>query len=112
MNKPVDDNRDLAAEVGNSLDVKLPAKVSYQEMMTMIAGHVNHLIDKNFQGLLQLLYRIDIPEKTLREHLAKDENGDTGSIIAIMMIERIKQKMESRKKYSKPATDIPEADQW
>lgn len=102
----------LATEVSNSLDVSIPSKTSYEEMVNLLTGHVNHLIDKNFQGLLHLLYRIDIPENKLRDHLSNDDTGNSGRIIAEMMIERINQKMESRKKFAQPNNDIPDMEKW
>jgi hypothetical protein len=66
---------------------------------TMLAEKVNILIERNFDQLLQLLYRIDINEQRLRRLLVENEGEDAGMIIARLIIERQWQKIETRRKY-------------
>ena len=78
------------------LDVILSGPYSESVMKKMISAEVNRLILEDFNGLISLLYRLDIHEEKLRKTLS-DENGDAGDIIATMILERQKQKLEARK---------------
>lgn len=72
---------------------------------------VNDMILKDFNGLLNLLYRLDINEARLRKMLDEIQNEDAGKIIAAMIIERQLQKIKSKQQF-KQANDIPEEDKW
>lgn len=62
----------------------------------------NELIDKDFNKLVNLLYRIDISEKKLKIALQnQDKTISSGKTIAKLIIERQLQKLEFRKKFSK-----------
>ncbi len=76
-----------------------------------LALWVNQMIEKDFNGLLNLLYRMDINENKLRKMLDELQSVDAGKIIAAMMIERQLQKEESKKMF-KQAGEIPEDEKW
>jgi hypothetical protein len=82
-----------------------------KHLIQLLSAYVNELIVQNFSLLVQLLYRMDIPEKRLREVLA-NSSTNSGDVIAQMMIERQLQKIESRKKYKQPKEDIPDEEKW
>lgn len=54
------------------------------------------LMDRDFQKLLQILYRIDVNEQKAKKALSAT---DPASSIAELIIQRELQKVESRKKY-------------
>jgi hypothetical protein len=60
---------------------------------------VAYLLEKDFSRLLQILYRIDIPEEKLRQALASNK-GEPSTMIARLILERELQKVETRKRYS------------
>jgi hypothetical protein len=66
---------------------------------TLLAEKVNTLIERNFDQLLQLLYRIDINEQRLRRLLVENEGEDAGMTIARLIIQRQWEKIESRRQY-------------
>lgn len=70
---------------------------NFREELALI---VNELINKDFQKLLQWLYRIDIDENKLRKHLAENENNDSALVITNLVIERQLQKIKSRQLFS------------
>ncbi len=76
-----------------------------------LALWVNQMIEKDFNGLLNLLYRMDINENKLRKMLDELQSVDAGKIIAAMMIERQLQKEESKKMF-KQGGEIPEDEKW
>lgn len=80
------------------------------DLETFLLEKVNAMIQHDFQRLLQLLYRIDVNEENLRRRLDQNTNEDAGRIIARLIIERQKQKIESRRQFQRPADD--ETEKW
>ena len=62
-----------------------------------LAEKINEMIQRDFEGLVQLLYRVDVSEQKLRLLLNGAE--DAGKLIARLIIERQWQKIESRRRY-------------
>ena len=60
---------------------------------------INELINKDFQALVQLLYRIDVNEKKIRQYLNEHPHEDAAGVLADLIIERQQQKMDTRKKF-------------
>ena len=82
--------------------------VSYDETRLQLISLINELINKDFQSLIQLLYRIDVSEKKIRSFLDQNTDKDSATILADLIIERQLQKTESRQRFSnknKPASD-------
>jgi len=74
-------------------------ELNYEALIHRLSQVLDHLISKDFNQLLNVLYRIDVSEEKLKEALAtKPEN--TSTIIAKMILERELQKVATRKKYS------------
>lgn len=69
---------------------------------------INTLIQKDFNALLQLLYRVDVDEKKIRIYLNENKNLDSASILADMIIERQQQKMKIRKQFRSKTDDNEE----
>ena len=64
-----------------------------------LADKINALIQQDFGALVQLLYRIDVSEDKLRRMLADNSGEDAGRLIARLIMERQRQKLESRRQY-------------
>jgi len=69
------------------------------------------MIERDFSGLLNLLYRLDINENKLRKLLEDIPTEDAGRIIAALIIERQLQKKKSKEIF-KQEGEIPEEDKW
>ena len=78
----------------NSIE-EVPNEETKKKLMDLI----NELIQKDFNALLQLLYRIDVDEKKIRHYLKENKNLDSAEILADMIIERQLQKIKSRKQF-------------
>lgn len=72
---------------------------TYDEAFLKIMRVVEDLLAKDFQQLVNALYRIDVSEEKLKEALATSTDNPA-SIITKMIIERQLLKVEFRKKYS------------
>jgi hypothetical protein len=76
-----------------------------------LAQLLNEAVLYDFDNVVRLLYRVDVFEKKLKAALAESAT-DAGTVIARLLLEREKEKVESRKKYRQPDEDIPEDDRW
>lgn len=54
--------------------------VSNEQIRARLMDLINELIQKDFNGLLQLLYRIDVDEMKIRSCLKENKNNDTASL--------------------------------
>jgi hypothetical protein len=70
---------------------------------------INELINKDFQSLIQLLYRIDVDEKKIRVYLEQQQNEESAPLLADLIIERQSQKIASQKYFS--SKKYPESDE-
>jgi hypothetical protein len=77
-------------------------KYSAEDLENNLAVYINELIDKDFNKLINLLYRIDISEQKLKIALQnEDKTISSGKTIAKLIIERQLQKLEFRKMFGK-----------
>lgn len=92
------DNRSKALQqVHNLLDLQAKDNAAFK----VLATHLQHLINNNFNDLLSILYRIDVSEVKIKKALAqKMENTSSGEIIAELLIERQIQKLRFKAQYN------------
>ncbi|MBS1730686.1 MAG: hypothetical protein JSS67_07895 [Bacteroidetes bacterium] len=67
----------------------------------LLNSYIQHLIQNDFPALVNLLYRIDISEKKLKDQLDNPENRDTSTTITTLIIERQIEKIKTRINYNK-----------
>ena len=103
---------ELTTYIGKELAIDLPDNINMEDLIAAIAIEVNHLIDKNFQKLVGILYRMDVSEPKLKNLLANHPQADAGIIIAQLMIERQLQKIATRKQFRKNNDNVSEEDKW
>ncbi|MBM3442237.1 MAG: hypothetical protein FJX89_05980 [Bacteroidetes bacterium] len=87
-------------------------RASEEELLEALAREVDRLIVEDFQRLIAMLYRLDIPEQRLKEMLRKHRQAEAGRIIAHLILERQKEKQRSREATRTQRTDIPEEERW
>ena len=83
-----------------------------EEVRNKLINLINELINKDFQGLIQLLYRVDVSEKKIRAFLNENTNEDTAAGLADLIIERQLQKTESRKANRSKNDDASNEERW
>ena len=81
----------------DEFDLK-PDELTSSHLLDRLTRLVAYLMEKDFGKLLQVLYRIDIPEEKLKAALASNE-GSPSELVAQMIFEREMQKVETRKRY-------------
>lgn len=77
-----------------------------------LKSKVNQLINEDFDGLLQLLYRVDVSESKLRSMLQQLPGNDAAAIITNLLLERQLQKIKSRRDSAQRDESIPEDEKW
>lgn len=73
---------------------------------------INELINKDFDAVVQLLYRVDVSEKKIRTVLEQNTETDSATILADLVIERQLQKIESRKHFSNRTSPESDEEKW
>ena len=70
---------------------------SFDAFRKFIIQKINNWINNDFEHLLFLLYRIDVHEDKVRKLMQEHKGENAAEIIADLIIERQKQKIETRK---------------
>lgn len=78
---------------------ELAPQDSIHELNEELTAIIKYLLDKNFSKLLQAMYRIDIDENKLKAALSSDPPDQVAPNIAVLIIERALQKIDTRRKY-------------
>lgn len=105
-------NNELVKEINDNLSLTVAPGISMDELHVLVAAHVNSLIQKDFQKLIYILYRIDVSESKLKQLLQQNAGTDAGKLIAALIIERQVQKMESRHQHSKRDDHFTSEEKW
>ena len=102
----------LITDLNTSLALQLPETIAFGELEEKLTAHINQLIKKDFEKLVALLYRIDVNEKKLKTCLALYTDENAGKIIAGLILERLQEKINSRKKFNNGSTNFNEEEKW
>ncbi len=100
-----------ARELGETMELRLPDTVSYEQLEDMLAQRLEILISEHFQQFVFLLYRIDVREDKIREILEKDAGEGAYHRIAGLLIARQLEKIKSRETYKQPPPEDDE-ERW
>ena len=101
----------LREDLNNSYGFNLPEVFAMDALETILAEKINTLITADFNGLIQLLYRIDVSEPALRQLLEQNQTAESGRLIAQLILERSWAKILTRKMYSSNQEDITYTDE-
>jgi len=105
-------SQEVILELNRTQDWQLAEQLTLEEVARILAEKLNTLIRDDFSVLVQLLYRIDIEEPRLRYLLQHHKGEDAGMIIAGLIIQRMEQKIITRRQFSEKNNNIPEEDRW
>lgn len=89
----------LLQDLNNSYELELRDVPTLEELEILLAERVNRMIQQDFEGLVQLLYRVDVSETKLRSLLESNAGEDAARVIARLILERQWQKIETRRRY-------------
>jgi hypothetical protein len=80
------------------LDRQLTA-IQKAEIKEHLILYINHLLVDDFNKLIQILYRVDVSEKKLKQLLQSDAQKDAATIIADLLIQRQEEKIRTRETF-------------
>lgn len=75
------------------------APSSKEHILEVLTEQVRHLLDHDFQSLLNALYRIDVDEARFKQVLAISPATEVSREVANLIFERIMEKAKFRMKY-------------
>ena len=105
-------NEKLVKEINEHISIDLQMEISLDDLQLQLSDYINHLIKKDFQKLVFLLYRIDVSEQKLKQLLQQYPQQEAGKIIAGLIIERQSQKIISRKKFTDQNKPFSDEEKW
>ncbi len=70
-----------------------------QHTKQALSQYLNELLLNDFSALVQLLYRVDVPEKKVKEVLKAHPECDAGELMADLLIERIQEKRATKETF-------------
>lgn len=81
-------------------DTEFADTLSVDSLERRLTKVVQYLLDKDFQRLINVMYRIDLPESTFQHVLANEEPDQIASSLSKHILERELQKAALRQKNS------------
>ena len=85
-------------------DFELPEKVEEfdeEQAISVLSKIIAYMLDREFERLLQICYRIDLGEEKLKKILHESEPDQVAGDLANALWTRQKKKVEIRQRYSK-----------
>lgn len=82
------------------------------ELIDLLAEEIFKLMQQNLEQLFSILYRLDINEQKVHVALAPNAKAPANLVIARLIIEREKQKAESRLRYRNEERKDDEVSPW
>lgn len=77
----------------------IPENAPKPELFEFLRKRLHYLLDHDMPGLLQALYRMDVDEGRVKEVLAITHPDNMSTELTLLIWERARQKIETRKKY-------------
>ncbi|MBS1733321.1 MAG: hypothetical protein JST02_08505 [Bacteroidetes bacterium] len=82
--------------INRQFDLSIQESLGEERLIEILSHKINELIENDFSRLVQLLYSIDVSEQKLKSLLRENPDTDAGRIIAHLILERQKQKLQSK----------------
>ncbi|MFM2133372.1 MAG: hypothetical protein RL156_653 [Bacteroidota bacterium] len=70
-----------------------------EDLENYVLENVVALLTKNPERLMSILYRIDVPEHRVRQVMSNEPVGGIARNLTALLLERMEQKLETRRKY-------------
>ena len=93
----MDQLKKVVALTQKDLGLSLATPPNFEQFIDELAKAIQHLIDTDFEKLMHILYRIDVNENKVKQAFGLEK--DVARELAILVIEREKQKVITRSKY-------------
>lgn len=87
-----------AARAGIPLSDEIP----WEAWKALLTAHIRSLVERRQEELMALLYRVDVSEEKLTRTLHEQAARPAEELIAALVIERVREKLEMKKRFSHP----------
>lgn len=84
---------------------KQPDSISEEELLDMLAAHIDYMIENRMETLLSLMYRLDIAEHKVNFALSPLSPEAPAMALARLVLERQKQRLHTKLIYKTPPLD-------
>lgn len=101
----------LIKDLNQSYGWGLADSLTLQQLEEWLSETLNGWIRSDFNKLVQFLYRIDISESRLKLLLEENTEEDTGQLLARLVLERLWQKIQTRRQF-KSGDTISDEERW
>jgi hypothetical protein len=105
-------NTNIIKEVNLLMNADLPANASAEIFRIQLAGYINELINRDFDKLIAILYRVDVNEAKLSQLLNENKGEHASLLIADMIIDRQLQKMASKNRMKRQDEQASDEEKW
>lgn len=92
-------DKELIEVLNRQMDAGFHNTLSAGELREKLIEFINHLIQKDFEKLVSILYRVDVNENKLKTLLKASAGTDAAVLIADLILERELQKIKTRNTY-------------
>jgi len=82
-----------------------------EALRNQLIKYINHLLVRDFNKVVQILYMVDVNEAKLKQVIEKNPTTETAVIIVDLLIERQDQKIEMKKSF-RSNENIPDDEKW
>lgn len=82
------------------MEIDQPDQITEEQLRDMLGECVLYWIEHNLEHLFAILYRLDVDEPSVHRAFAPQAVEPANLVIAQLIIDREKEKIYSRKKYS------------
>ncbi|MBS1752679.1 MAG: hypothetical protein KF741_01795 [Ferruginibacter sp.] len=106
------DNIELITLLNKELSICIAQNNTFQQVQLQLAAYINKLIQNDFNRLIAYLYRIDVDEQKLKILLQQKQDEDAGKIIAGLIIDRLQQKINTRRQFSQDKNFFDNEEKW
>ena len=91
--------KELIQIINKQLDTDFVESIPAAELQHDLTVFINDLILNDFQRLVTILYKVDVDENRLKNILKAEAGRDAAEIIAVLILERERQKIRTRKEF-------------
>jgi hypothetical protein len=91
---------DLQQALAKNWGLPDDSSFSREELHRLLTTRIAQLLNHDWEGLLRIMYRIDVDEKAFHQALEAHTADEQASQIANLMIEREMRKIYLRRKFS------------
>ena len=98
--------------INRQFDLSIQESLEEERLIEILSHKINELIENDFSRLVQLLYSIDVSEQKLKSLLKENPDTDAGRIIALLILERQKQKLQSKEIFRQNPEHDDSEEKW